>query len=82
MKSNLIFTLIAILVSVGFLQTSLAFETEQEPEPPQIPEPSPSPEPIRMPDPAPTPNPFPEESDSEKVKRLTDENNNLKQQKF
>ena len=80
MKFNLIFILIVILTSTSFLQIISAFETEQEPEPPQIPQPSPAPEPIKMPDPAPTPDPFPEESDSEKIKRLTEENNNLKQQ--
>ncbi|MFB5604266.1 MAG: hypothetical protein ACE5RK_07655, partial [Candidatus Nitrosomaritimum aestuariumsis] len=71
MKSILVFSMIALIASVSFLQITLAFETEQEPEPPQIPEPSPAPEPIRMPDPAPAPDPFPEESDSQKVKRLT-----------
>jgi len=80
MKTGLIFGMIAILASVSFIQVSLAFETEQEPEPPQIPQPSPAPEPIRMPDPAPAPDPFPEESDSEKVKRLTQQNDNLKQE--
>ena len=80
MKTGLIFGMIAILVSMSLIQFSLAFETEQEPEPPQIPEPSPAPEPIKMPDPSPVPDPFPEETDSEKVKRLTEENNNLKQQ--
>ncbi|MBL7018838.1 MAG: hypothetical protein ISR81_08005, partial [Nitrosopumilus sp.] len=80
MKSIFIFTIIALFASVSFLQITLASETEQEPQPPQIPEPSPSPEPIRMPDPIPAPNPFPEEPDSEKVKRLTEENDKLKQQ--
>ena len=72
--------MIALLAFVSFSQTTFAIETEQEPGPPQIPEPSPTPEPIRMPEPSPTPNPFPEESDSEKVKRLTEQNDNLKQQ--
>ena len=80
MKSSLIFGMIAILAFVSFIHISLAFETKQEPEPPQIPQPSPAPEPIRMPDPAPAPNPFPEESNSEKIKRLIEENDNLKQQ--
>ena len=74
MKISLIFGMIALLAFVSFTQTTFAIETEQEPRPPQIPEPSPVPEPIRMPD------PFPEESDSEKIKRLTEENDNLKQQ--
>ena len=80
MKTSLIFGMIALLASVSFLQTTFAIETEQEPGPPQIPEPGPISEPIRMPDPAPTPNPFPGESDSDKVKRLTEENDNLKHQ--
>jgi len=58
----------------------MAYETEQEPEPPKIPEPSPEPAPIKIPEPAPIPNPFPEESNSEKIRRLTEENDRLKQQ--
>jgi len=80
MKFSLIFTIIVILASVSFLQIILANEIEQEPGPPQIPEPIPSPEPIKIPDPAPAPDPFPKESDSEKIKRLTEENDKLKQQ--
>jgi outer membrane biosynthesis protein TonB len=81
MKISLIFGMIALFAFVSFTQTTFAIETEQEPGPPQIPEPSPAPEPIRMPDPVPAPDPFPEESNSEKIKRLTKENDNLKQQK-
>ena len=80
MKTSILFGMIALLAFVSFSQTTFAIETEQVPGPPQIPEPSPTPEPIRIPEPSPTPNPFPEESDSEKVKRLTEQNNNLKQQ--
>jgi peptidoglycan hydrolase CwlO-like protein len=80
MKTSILFGMIVLLASVSFSQTTFAIETEQEPGPPQIPEPSPTPEPIRMPEPGPTPDPFPEESDSEKVKQLTEENDNLKQQ--
>ncbi len=80
MKSVLVYGMIILFASVSFLQITLAIETEQEPEPPQIPEPSPAPEPIRMPDPSPAPDPFPEESDFEKVKRLTQENDKLKQE--
>ncbi len=82
MKTSLIFGIIALFAFVSFTQITFAIETEQEPGPPQIPEPSPIPEPIRMPDPAPdpAPDPFPHESDSDKVKRLTKENDNLKQQ--
>ena len=80
MKISLIFGMITLLAFASFSQTAFAIETEQEPGPPQIPEPSPTPEPIRMPDPLPSPNPFPEESDSEKIKQLTEQNDNLKQQ--
>ena len=80
MKTSLVFGIIVLFAFVSFSQVTFAIETEQEPEPPQIPEPSPTPEPIRMPEPSPTPNPFPEESDLEKIKRLTEENNDLKQQ--
>ena len=80
MKTIFIFYMIILLASVSFLQITLAFETEEESGPPQIPEPGPISEPIKLPDPDPVPDPFPEESNSEKVKRLTKENNNLKQQ--
>ena len=66
MKIGLIFGMIALFVFVSFTQTIFAIETEQEPGPPQIPEPSPAPD------------PFPEKSNSEKIKRLTEENDNLK----
>lgn len=79
MKTILIFSLAAILF-VGLFQFTFAFETEQEPKPPQIPSPSPEPEPIKIPNPGPPPNPFPKEIESEKIQRLTRENNNLKQQ--
>ncbi|MGH1568343.1 MAG: hypothetical protein ACRBBZ_04000 [Nitrosopumilus sp.] len=82
MKSVLVYGMIILFASVSFLQITLAIETKPEPEPPQIPEPSPAPEPIRMPDPSPAPDPFPEESDFEKVKRLTQENDKLTQENF
>lgn len=50
----------------------------QEPGPPKIPEPSPEPEPIPIPEPEPIREPFPEESDTEKIQRLTKENRQLK----
>ena len=52
----------------------------QEPGPPKIPEPSPEPEPIKLPDPEPIREPFPEESDAEKIQRLTEENEQLKEE--
>ena len=80
MKSTYLFGLSVMLFFLSYLQITVAYETEQEPEPPKIPEPSPEPEPIRIPEPVPIPNPFPEESNSEKIKRLTEENDRLKQQ--
>jgi len=80
MKSTYLFGLFVMLFFLSFLQITMAYETEQEPEPPKIPEPSPEPAPIKIPEPAPIPNPFPEESNSEKIRRLTEENDRLKQQ--
>jgi len=54
----------------------------QEPGPPKIPEPSPEPKPIKKPEPEPIREPFPEEDDSAKIQRLTEENNQLKEQNF
>jgi len=79
-KKNIIFSLSFLLSLLLFTQPILAQEIEQEPKPPQIPEPSPTPKPIRSPTPEPIPAPFPEESDSEKIQRLTEENNKLKEQ--
>jgi hypothetical protein len=80
MKKNIIFSLSFLLSSLLFTQSILAQEIEQEPKPPQIPEPSPTPKPIKSPTPEPIPAPFPEESNSEKIQRLTEENNKLKEQ--
>ena len=80
---QLIIILVFTLISVSFFssfQSSLAFETEQEPEPPSIPQPEPTPDPIPIPQPEPTPDPFPGETESEKIQRLTKENEKLKQQ--
>ena len=52
----------------------------QEPGPPKIPEPSPEPQPIPIPEPEPIREPFPEESDTEKIQRLTKENTQLKEE--
>ncbi len=54
----------------------------QEPEPPKIPEPSPEPKPIKIPEPEPIREPFPEESDTAKIQRLTEENENLRNENF
>ncbi len=80
MKSSLIFGLTVMLLLVSSLQFTLAFETEQEPKPPGIPEPSPEPAPIQLPKSDPVPEPFPEDTDLEKIQRLTEENDKLKQQ--
>ena len=56
-------------------------EVPSEPEPPAIPQPKPIPQPIPSPTPEPIKDPFPEESDSEKVKRLTRENRDLRAEK-
>ena len=80
MKNIFVFGMCILITFIGFLQITLAFETEEVPELPQIPEPGPISEPIRISDPDPVPNPFPEESNSEKIKRLIEENDYLKQQ--
>ncbi len=80
MKTSLIFGLTITIFLVSTVQFTLAFETKQEPKPPQIPAPTPEPEPIRTPEPTPIPVPFPRETESEKMQRLTEENNKLKQQ--
>jgi hypothetical protein len=79
LKIGIIFSLAVLLFSINFLQFAIAFETEQEPSPPKIPEPIPAPEPIRMPEPEPIQEPFPGENESEKIQRLSVENDKLKQ---
>lgn len=69
-----------LIFSLAFLDSSFAQEIRQEPEPPRIPEPSPEPEPIKLPEPEPIPEPFPGETESEKIQRLTQENEDLKSQ--
>ncbi len=64
-----------IMISVHEAQ---AKEAPTEPGPPAIPQPEPKPQPIPSPVPEPIEDPFPEESDSEKVKRLTRENQDLR----
>ena len=66
------------LLVVALFSINPAFS--QEPGPPKIPEPSPEPEPIKLPEPDPIREPFPEESDAEKIQRLTEENERLKEE--
>lgn len=79
MKINFLFGLIAITFLFS-IPSSFAVETDQEPGPPGLPEPSPEPKPIPLPEPEPVPDPFPGETESEKIQRLTEENEKLKQQ--
>lgn len=64
------------IIFFASLFSTLSFS--QEPGPPSLPEPSPEPKPIQLPEPEPVREPFPEESDAEKIQRLTEENENLK----
>ena len=66
------------IITLGLFNIGPVFS--QEPEPPKIPEPSPEPKPIKLPEPEPIREPFPEESDAEKIQRLTDENVKLKEE--
>ena len=72
------FVLTSLLFMIIFMQPIYS----QEPEPPKIPEPSPEPRPIKIPEPEPIRDPFPEESDSEKIQRLTEENSKLREENF
>ncbi len=78
MNKNLLFGLSIIIFSLFLIQPVFS----QEPEPPKIPEPSPEPKPIQIPEPEPIREPFPEESDTEKIQRLTKENSKLKEENF
>ena len=78
-KKTYAFLLIISLSLISF-NNILAQEIRQEPEPPKIPEPTPEPEPIKLPEPEPIPEPFPGETESEKIQRLTKENEELKHQ--
>ena len=83
MKSFKFFGIVFCIIGIAFsgnLISSFALEAEQEPEPPQIPEPAPEPEPIPISKPPPAPEPFPGETESEKLERLTIENEKLKQE--
>ena len=68
------------VIILALISVNPAFS--QEPGPPKIPEPSPEPEPIKLPEPDPIREPFPEESDAEKIQRLTEENEQLKEEKL
>ncbi|MDH3610720.1 MAG: hypothetical protein OEM79_03045 [Nitrosopumilus sp.] len=78
MKKNLFFGLTIIIFSLFSIQPGFS----QEPEPPKIPEPSPEPKPIKIPEPEPIREPFPEESDTEKIQKLTKENEQLREENF
>ena len=78
MKKNLIFGLTIIIFSLFAIQPGFS----QEPEPPKFPEPSPGPTPIKIPEPEPIREPFPEESDTEKIQKLTKENEQLREKNF
>lgn len=77
------YTKISFALSIiFFLMLNIQLGYSQEPEPPAIPEPSPEPKPIKIPEPEPIRDPFPEESDSEKIQRLTEENLKLQKENF
>ena len=78
MKKKLFFGLTIIIFSLFSIQPVFS----QEPEPPKIPEPSPEPRPIKIPEPEPIREPFPEESDAEKIQKLTKENAQLREENF
>lgn len=78
MKNRLIFGILIIIFSLFSFNNAFS----QEPVPPKIPEPSPEPKPIQIPDPEPIREPFPEESDAEKIQRLTEENERLQEDNF
>ena len=66
------------VIILALISVNPAFS--QEPGPTKIPEPSPEPEPMKLPEPDPIREPFPEESDAEKIQRLTKENEQLKEE--
>lgn len=69
---------LSLLLLVPF--TQVVFAQIENPSPPRIPEPSPEPEPIAIPEPEPIKEPFPEETESEKIERLTEENEKLREE--
>ena len=78
MKSTLNNKIIFLSFMIVFSLVLVNPAYSQEPGPPKIPEPSPEPKPIPIPEPEPIREPFPEESDTEKIQRLTKENTQLK----
>jgi hypothetical protein len=74
MNNKIIYLFFIIVFSLVLFNPAYS----QEPSPPKIPEPSPEPIPIPIPEPEPIREPFPEESDTEKIQRLTKENTQLK----
>ena len=80
MKKNIIFSLTVLFVSMFSTQLVFAQDIQQEPEPPRIPEPTPTPDPIMPPKTEPISPPFSKETESEKIQRLTEENNMLKEE--
>jgi len=73
MKNKIIYLLLIVVYSLVLVNPVYS----QEPGPPKIPGPSPEPQPIPIPEPEPIREPFPEESDTEKIQRLTKENTQL-----
>ena len=80
MKKNIIFSLTVLFVSMFSTQLIFAQDIQQEPEPPRIPEPTPTPDPIMPPKTEPISPPFSKETESEKIQRLTEKNNMLKEE--
>ncbi len=69
---------LVIILSLGMACAEGAPDDRHaEPGPPAIPQPRPEPKPIPVPTPEPIQDPFPEESDAEKIQRLTQENDDL-----
>ena len=76
MNNKIIYLLLIVVYSLVLVNPAYS----QEPGPPKIPGPSPEPQPIPIPEPEPIREPFPEESDTEKIQRLTKENTQLKEE--
>jgi len=73
MNNKIIYLFLIVVYSLVLVNPAYS----QEPGPPKIPGPSPEPQPIPIPEPEPIREPFPEESDTEKIQRLTKENTQL-----
>jgi len=68
------------LPGTAYSEEAPATPDMSEPVPPGVPQPEPEPQPIPKPQPRPIQQPFPEESDAEKIQKLTQENEALKSQ--